>query len=42
MDYDIKKVKEHYEVYYQGKFICSADTESEAEIEAKEHFAERK
>jgi len=22
---DIRKVKEHYEIYVQGKFVCSCD-----------------
>ena len=34
--YDIKNVKGHFEVYKDGKFICSADTEKEAEEEIKE------
>ena len=29
--YEVKPVREHFEVYYNGKFLCSADTESEAE-----------
>ena len=31
--FKIKPVKGHYEVYYNGKFICSADTEAEAKKE---------
>ena len=22
---DVRKVKEHYEIYVQGKFVCSCD-----------------
>ena len=29
--FEIKPVREHYEVFYNGKFLCSADTEIEAE-----------
>lgn len=28
--FEIKPVREHFEVFYNGKFFCSADTESEA------------
>lgn len=28
--FEIKPVREHYEVFCNGKFFCSADTESEA------------
>lgn len=38
--FEIKPVREHFEVYYNGKFFCSADTESEAEKEI-EYFTER-
>ena len=31
--YEIVPVREHFEVYLDGKFFCSADTESEAEKE---------
>ena len=31
--FEIRAVKGHYEVYYQGKFICSTDTEHEAKME---------
>ena len=35
MDYRIIPVRGHYEVYdREGRFICSADTRSEAEEEA--------
>lgn len=35
-DYDIVRVMEHFEVYIDGKFYCSADNMMEAvsEIEA--------
>lgn len=33
--FEIKRVREHFEVYLDGKFICSADTEDEAESEIK-------
>lgn len=34
--YEIKNVRGHYEVYKDGKFLCSADTRKEAseEVEA--------
>ena len=31
--FKIKPVREHFEVYLDGEFICSADTEAEAEKE---------
>ena len=37
--FEIKPVKEHYEVYLDGKFYCSADTEPEAEKEIEESEA---
>ena len=33
MQYEIKNNKGHYEVYVNGKFVCSADSEAEAESE---------
>lgn len=33
-------VKGHYEVYYEGKFLCSADTKAEAEREIRDHESE--
>lgn len=36
--FEIKPVKEHFEVYLDGNFFCSADTESEAEREIKEYY----
>jgi hypothetical protein len=35
--FEIKPVREHYEVFCNGEFICSADTESEAEREIKNY-----
>lgn len=34
--FEVKPVREHYEVYLNGKFFCSADTEAEAEKEIKD------
>ena len=34
--YKIIPVHGHYEVYYKGKFFCSADTYHEAEKEINE------
>lgn len=31
--FEIRAVKGHYEVYHEGKFICSADTYPEAQRE---------
>lgn len=39
MDIDIHKAHEHYEVYIQGKFYCSADTLEEAIEEIEEYSA---
>lgn len=33
---EIKHVYDHYEVYINGQFYCSADTRAEAEQEIKE------
>lgn len=35
MEYDIKRIRGHYEAYMQGKFICSGDTETEIKEELK-------
>ena len=32
-EYDIIPVREHYEVYLHGQFICSGDTKAEVERE---------
>lgn len=39
---DIRKVREHYEVYIGGNFIFSADTYLEAQHELKEYTKEEK
>ena len=36
--FEIRAVKGHYEVYHEGKFICSADTYLEAEREIKNYI----
>lgn len=33
MDYEIKFVRGHYEIYINGEFYCSADNIAEAETE---------
>ena len=35
--YQIKNVKGHIQVYYEGKFLFSADSEREAREELKEY-----
>jgi hypothetical protein len=42
IEYDIKHVLEHYEVYIDGKFICSEDKWTDAVREAEEYLAERR
>ena len=42
MRYLIFKRDEHYEVYIDGKFFCSADTETEAENEARKQLSRQK
>lgn len=37
MGYEIVPNRGHYEVYLDGKFICSEDTYSEAEDAIEEH-----
>lgn len=37
MNVDIKRRKEHFEVYIEGKFFCTADNEREAAKEAMEY-----
>jgi hypothetical protein len=34
--FEIKPVREHFEVYHDGDFYCSADTEAEAEMEIRD------
>ena len=38
MNYKIVPDREHFLVYIDGKFYCSADTESEAEKEVKDFY----
>lgn len=37
----IKRNREHFEVYINGKFYCSADNEKEAAIEIENYAKER-
>lgn len=37
MNYKITRKNGHFEVYINGKFYCSADTESEAVKEIEEY-----
>lgn len=37
MEYDIVHKKDHYEVYINGKFYCSADSVTEARKEILDH-----
>ena len=37
MTFDIKRRKEHFVVYINGKFYCTADNEKEAVMEIKEY-----
>lgn len=37
----IKRNREHFEVYIDGKFYCTADNESEAENEIENYMGER-
>lgn len=41
MSYQIKRNHEHFDVYIDGKFYCSADKESEAESEIENYLRER-
>lgn len=38
MTYKIKPTKEHFEVYIEGKFYCTADNWREAEEEIKNYI----
>ena len=40
--HEIKPVGNHYEVYIDGKFYCTADTYGEALAEVKEYLNERR
>ena len=42
VEYDIKNVMEHYEVYIDGEFICSEDKWTDAVREAEMYLAERR
>ena len=37
MNFDIKRQKEHFIVYINGKFFCTADNEREAAKEIREY-----
>ena len=37
----IKRNREHFEVYINGKFYCTADNESEAVSEIQNYVSER-
>ena len=41
MTYKIKRDREHFEVYINGKFYCSADNEREAISEIQNYASER-
>lgn len=36
MNFNIIPVREHYEIYLDGEFFCSADTDSEAAKDIEE------
>ena len=38
MTYDIKRDREHFVVYINGRFYCSADNEKEAAEEVEEYL----
>lgn len=38
MTHEIKQVREHFEVYINGKLYCTADSRSEAEDEIKNYM----
>lgn len=38
MTYDIKREREHFVVYINGRFYCSADNETEAENDVEEYL----
>lgn len=38
MTHEIKPVHEHFEVYIDGKFYCTADSRREAEDEIKNYM----
>ena len=41
MTYKIKRNREHFEVYIDGKFYCTADNEKEAVSEIQNYAIER-
>lgn len=41
-EYEVKNVRGHWEVYIDGKFICSEDKWKDAVREAEEYLAERR
>lgn len=41
MTYSIKRNREHFEVYINGNFYCSADNENEAVSEIQNYLEER-
>lgn len=41
MTYKIKREREHFVVYINGKFYCSADNEKEAAKELENYVKER-
>ena len=42
IEYDIVQDREHYVVYIEGKFFCTADKLTEAVKEAETYLAERR
>ena len=38
MSYHIKRKRDYYEVYINGKFYCTADTHEEAAREVEDYF----
>ena len=41
MTYEIKRNREHFDVYIDGKFYCTADNEREAAKEIENYIEER-
>lgn len=41
MTYKIKRERDHFEVYIDGKFYCTADSEKEAIREIQNYAKER-
>jgi hypothetical protein len=39
MSYHIQRKYDHYEVYINGKFYCTADNHEEAAREVEEYFS---